>query len=123
MGKTEYKRSLHRSVDAERSAGAHRAGDSQPAAWQPMQQAERVILVIGAARPRTQKLKQLIEFMDVSDVQVANPDAWREELGDRQLAAVFLGQEMGIHAIDRLITEVGRLDRSVSIVLVDDNNV
>lgn len=81
---------------------------------------ENVILVIGRSAGEAEQLKQLIEFMDVCAVRIAEPDDWRPVLGERRLAAMFLGADVGRPTIERLIGEVGETDHEVAFVLVDD---
>lgn len=79
---------------------------------------ERLIVVIDAAGPKADNLKELIEFMDANAVEVATPSDWRSRIGDHRLAAVFLGQDIPTKERDRLISDVGNYDPNVSIVLV-----
>lgn len=82
---------------------------------------DRLIVVIDPAEGRATNLKALIEFMDVPSVCIASPEDWRSKLGDRRLAAVFLGQDIPERDLERLIGDVGNYDPNVSIVLVGAN--
>jgi len=78
-------------------------------------------MVIEGRQARGQNLKELLEFMDAPGVQVATPDDWRSCLGERRLAAIFLGDDLQPNQIDRLIADVGELDPNAPIVLVTEN--
>ncbi len=81
--------------------------------------ADRLIMVIDSAGAPAQNLKELIEFMDAPRVQISAPDHWRSELGDRRLAAVFLGKDLAGDQIKRLMSDIGELDPNVPIVVVN----
>ena len=77
-----------------------------------------LIMVIDGPAARGTDLKELIEFMDAPSVRIANCDDWREQLGERRLAAVFVGDDLARAEMDRLIREVGELDPNAPIVRV-----
>lgn len=79
---------------------------------------EPLIIVIDGARSRGHNIKELIEFMDVPRVQVASADSWREQIGDRRLAAIFVGDDLEEDELDRMIDEVGAYDPNTPIVRV-----
>ena len=79
---------------------------------------EPLIMVIDGPASRGADLKELIEFMDAPRVRIANCDEWRKKLGDRRLAAVFVGDDLERGDVDRLIREVGELDPNTPIVRV-----
>ena len=78
-----------------------------------------LIVVIDANPARAQKLKELIEFMDAPQVQIASPDDWRKRLRKRRLAAVFLDAGMEKSQQERLIQNIGEFDRNVPIVRIN----
>lgn len=79
---------------------------------------EPVIVVIDGSEERSRNLKELIEFMDVPRVRIANVDNWRDRLGERRLAAIFVGDDLEPAAVDRVIREVGDFDPNTPIVRV-----
>ncbi len=81
---------------------------------------EQLIMVVDATIERAQNLKELIEFMDVPAVSVAAPDNWQSRIGDRRLAAIFLRNDLPKPELDRIIGDVGKVDPSVPIVLVNE---
>jgi hypothetical protein len=80
---------------------------------------EQLIMVIGGSESRGRRLKEMIEFMDVPRVTVASPENWKTALGDGRLAAVFVGDDLGPDAIDRLIADVEHTEPEASIVLLN----
>ena len=85
----------------------------------PGSPADRLIMVIDDARIPAENLKELIEFMDVPRVQISAPKEWRSKLGNRRLAAVFLGKDLAEHQIVQLMDDIGELDPNVPIVMVN----
>ena len=83
-----------------------------------MQSTDAVIVVIEGAEARGRKIKELIEFMDVPKVQIANVDSWREQIGDRRLAAIFVGDDIATTDLAQMIREVGDYDPNTAIVRV-----
>jgi hypothetical protein len=79
---------------------------------------ERLIMVIDGQGARGQNLKELLEFMDAPRVQIASPEDWRERLGDRRLAAIFMGDDLPADQIDRLMSDIAEVDPNAPIVLV-----
>lgn len=79
---------------------------------------EPLIIVIEGAQSRGQNIKELIEFMDVPRVKVAQVDTWREHIGDRRLAAIFVGDDLEETALDQMIDDVGAFDPNTAIVRV-----
>lgn len=79
---------------------------------------ERLIMVIHQCEERGRILKEQIEFMDAPRVEVAKPADWRRQLGDSRLAAVFISEDVGAQARDRVISDIGDLDRNTPIVMV-----
>lgn len=77
-----------------------------------------LIVIIDDVPERAQKLKSLIEFMDVPQVQVAEPANWLSRIGDRRLAAVFLSAALGHATLTGVIEDVGEHDPNVPIVMV-----
>ena len=79
---------------------------------------EKMILIIDDREERGRTLKEQIEFMDAPRVEVAKPADWRSQLGDSRLAAVFISEDVGTQARDRLISDIGDLDPNTPIVMV-----
>ena len=79
---------------------------------------EPLIMIIDGPEARAEDLKELIEFMDAPSVRIANCDNWRKRLGDRRLAAVFVGDDLDRPQVDQLIREVGEFDPNTPIVKV-----
>ena len=76
------------------------------------------IIVIEGTEGRGDELKELIEFMDVPRVHVANAENWQDSIGERRLAAVFLGDDLEPKTLRRVIREIGELDPNTPIVRV-----
>lgn len=79
---------------------------------------DRLIVVIHHCEARGEALKEQIEFMDAPRVTVAKPGDWRERLGDRRLAAVFISDDVDVDERDRLISDIGDIDPNTPIVMV-----
>lgn len=82
---------------------------------------EPLILVIDGAESRGRNIKELIEFMDMPRVRVACTATWREHIGDRRLAAIFVGDDLDVDALDKMINEVGAFDPNTPIVRVSSD--
>lgn len=80
--------------------------------------ADRLIIVIDSDALRARNLKDFIEFLDVPRVQISAPDNWRSNLGNRRLAAVFLGKGLADEQIDTLMQDIGEFDPNLPIVMV-----
>jgi DNA-binding NtrC family response regulator len=78
-----------------------------------------LFMIVDDTPARAENLKELIEFMDVPQVEVAAPDNWRSGIGNRRLAAVFLSDDLDGDRLRRLISDVGEHDPNVPIVLVN----
>jgi DNA-binding NtrC family response regulator len=83
-----------------------------------MNAASFLFMIVDDTPDRAENLKELIEFMDVPAVEVAAPENWRADIGDRRLAAVFLSDDLEQDRLRRLISDVGEHDPNVPIVLV-----
>jgi DNA-binding NtrC family response regulator len=79
---------------------------------------DRLIMVIDGQGARGQNLKELLEFMDAPRVQIASPEDWRKRLGDRRLAAIFMGDDLPQEQFDRLLSDIAEVDPTAPIVLV-----
>jgi DNA-binding NtrC family response regulator len=77
-----------------------------------------LFMIVDDTPERAENLKELIEFMDVPQVEVAAPDNWRSDIGNRRLAAVFLSDDLDNERLRRLISDVGEHDPNVPIVLL-----
>ncbi len=80
-----------------------------------------MILVINREQAEAEDLRQLIEFMDNTDVHVATPGKWQEALGTAELEALFLGADLGEQEVNAVLTEVSEIDPDVPIVLMQDD--
>ncbi|HLT90938.1 MAG TPA: hypothetical protein VKZ85_08345 [Woeseiaceae bacterium] len=78
-----------------------------------------LILIVDEEPERAEKLKSVIEFMDVPQVRVAEPGNWRSRIGDRRLAAVFISDALERGVVHSVIAEVGEHDPNVPIVVVE----
>jgi DNA-binding NtrC family response regulator len=78
-----------------------------------------LFMIVDDTRDRAENLKELIEFMDVPEVEVAAPETWRSGIGERRLAAVFLSDDLDRERLRRLISDVGEHDPNVPIVLLN----
>lgn len=78
-----------------------------------------LFIIVDDVPERAHRLKSLIEFMDVPQVQIAAPETWRSGVGDRRLAAVFLSRDLEQERIHNVIADLGEHDPNVPIVLVD----
>lgn len=77
-----------------------------------------LIMVIEGTESRGRNIKELIEFMDVPRVRIAQVETWREQLGEGRLAAIFVGDDLEPEALERIIREVGEHDPNTAIVRV-----
>ena len=75
-------------------------------------------MVIDGPEARGQNIKELIEFMDMPRVRIAQVETWREKLGERRLAAIFVGDDLENDSFERVIQEVGDYDPNTPIVRV-----
>ena len=79
---------------------------------------ESLIVVIDGTAQRGARLKASLEFMDVSRVEVANAENWREMLGERRLAAIFIGDDLDPEVLRQVVDDVGSHDPTTPIVRV-----
>ena len=77
-----------------------------------------LFIVIDGALGRGESLKASLQFMDVSQVRVANADNWREALGARRLAAIFVGDDLDADSLRSIVAEVGERAPNAPIVRV-----
>lgn len=80
-----------------------------------------MILVINREQTEAEDLRQLIEFMDNTDVHVATPAGWQDELGTAELEALFLGADLCEQDVNDVLTRVSEIDPDVPIVLMQDD--
>ena len=83
-----------------------------------MTASEPLILVIDGSEERARNIKELIEFMDAPRVRIADARNWREQIEQRRVAAIFLGDGLSRSAVERVLEEVGELDPNTAIVRV-----
>ena len=79
-----------------------------------------IILVVNRQSDEAENLKELIEFMDTPCVRTAAPAEWREQLGEARLEALFVGPDLSADEIDTLLTDVGKLDPNVPIIMMQE---
>lgn len=79
---------------------------------------DALIVVIDGSAERGERLKESLEFMDVQRVEVANAENWRERLGERRLAAIFVGDDLDPAVLRALVRDVGEYDPNTPIVRV-----
>jgi len=84
-----------------------------------MSSSESVILVVNNGDSAALNLKDLIEFMDTPHVQIAAPEEWQSKLGERRLQALFVGPDMSDEELDKLLSDIGKLDPNVPIVMMN----
>lgn len=77
-----------------------------------------MILVVNRGDRSAERLCQLIEFMDNSDVYATTPGEWKTCLGNARLDALFVGADLVESEVDTLLSQVGELDPDVPIVLM-----
>jgi len=78
-----------------------------------------LIFVFAESADVAQDMRNLLEFMDTHRVEIANPDNWQDQLDGRALSAVFLAPDVADETREVLIDEIGRLDASISVVVVN----
>ena len=86
-----------------------------------MSTADRVILVIDDRADRAVPLKEMIEFMDAPEVRIVIPEEWKQALGTRRPAAIFLTETLSEDKVNKILDELGALDPNVPIVLLSDD--
>ena len=79
---------------------------------------EPLYIVIDGAHGRGASLKASLQFMDVSEVCVANADDWLKVLGERRLAAIFVGDDLDAESLQGVVAAVGELAPNAPIVRV-----
>jgi len=81
---------------------------------------EHVMLVVNRSASAARNLKDLIEFMDTPPVLIAAPDNWQEQLGEQCLDALFVGPDMTDVEVDQLLTDIGKLDPNIPIIMMSE---
>ena len=64
-------------------------------------------------------IKDLLEFMDAETVETTSPGDWRTQIGDRTISAVFVGPDLRGETSAKIIDQIGELDPTISVVVVD----
>lgn len=77
-----------------------------------------LIMVVNHGQTDADNLRQLIEFMDEPEVCTATPDNWRDVIGERRLGAVFVGADLNDDEVRRMLSDIGKLDPNVPIVML-----
>lgn len=93
-------------------SGATRVGRLMPGSL--------LFIIIDEQPERAEKLKSVIEFMDVPQVRIEKPASWRSGIENRRLAAVFVSDDLGREVVRGVIEEVGEHDPNVPIVVVEN---
>ncbi len=83
---------------------------------------DSMIMVVNRAAPAAENLKELIEFMDAPNVCTATPAAWRQQVGEHRLEAVFIGPDLDDTDIHSLVDDIGKLDPNIPIVMIQDRH-
>lgn len=83
---------------------------------------EHVMLVVNRSKAAARNLRDLIEFMDTPPVLIAAPGEWREQLGDQRLDALFVGPDMTDTEVDQLLTDIGKLDPNIPIIMMSEDD-
>ena len=83
-----------------------------------MSDLDPVIVVIDDSEDHSDKLKELLEFMDARNVCTASPKDWQVQIGEHRLAAVFVCDRLDEDSVAAVIDNVGKMDPNVPVVLV-----
>ena len=94
------------------------ASPGDPLSASPLNAEDPLYIVIDGTRGRGQSLKASLQFMDVSQVCVANADDWQEALGERRLAAIFVGDDLDAESLRDIAATVGEVAPNAPIVRV-----
>ncbi len=87
-----------------------------------MNSAESLIVVVNRAGIAADNLKELIEFMDAPHVRTATPAGWQQQIGERRLEAVFIGPDLSDGDIRTLMSDIGKLDPNIPIVMLTEES-
>jgi sigma-54 specific flagellar transcriptional regulator A len=79
---------------------------------------EQIFLVIRKSGDDARNLTELIEFMDSAPVIPASADDWRERIGERRLAALFVNDDLDGEQIRKVVTELAQVDPNAPVVIV-----
>ncbi|MEQ8207373.1 MAG: sigma-54 dependent transcriptional regulator [Woeseia sp.] len=85
-------------------------------------QDRHLIVVIHEAADQSRQIKELIEFMDAPQVLTATPENWREQIGDRRLAALFVSAGLPKSVQNRIFDGVAAIDCNVPLVVTGDGS-
>ncbi len=83
---------------------------------------DSMILVVNRASQEAEKLRHLIEFMDVINVCSAAPGDWRRKIGEKRPETIFVGADLTDSDVNDLLTEVGELDPNVPVVMMNQSS-
>ena len=83
---------------------------------------DRILLVISHTLEEAERLKDLIEFLDSTNVMTAQPDDWSNSVGDKRLDGVFVGPDLSSDDVDILLDDVGKLDANIPIVMLSNRD-
>ena len=78
-----------------------------------------LIFVFAESTEMAQDIRNLLEFMDTHRVEIAEADAWQEQLNGRALSAVFFAPDVPDETRELLLDDIGRLDADISVVVVN----
>lgn len=83
-----------------------------------MTDGDGTILIVDDDAAQAENLRELIEFMDSPSVVTAAPGDWRQRLGERRLAALFVGPALSDPAVGSLLKDLEAIDPNVPVVVI-----
>lgn len=83
-----------------------------------MTDGDGTILIVDEDSAQAENLRELIEFMDSPSVVTAAPGDWRQRLGERRLAALFVGPALSEPAVGSLLKDLEAVDPNVPVVVI-----
>lgn len=79
---------------------------------------DRTILIIDQDPVLAEHVRELIEFMDSPSVVTAEPDDWRQRIGECRLEALFVGPDMSEDDVSLLLADLKTVDPNVPVVMI-----
>ena len=64
-------------------------------------------------------IKDLLEFMDADDVKTTSPEDWQTQVENGRVSAIFVGPDLRRETSASIIDQIGEIDPSISVVVVD----
>ena len=80
-------------------------------------QRRHLIVVVHESVDESRQIKELIEFMDAPQVLAATPENWRQQMGDRRLAAVLVSAGLPKVEQGRIFDGVAAIDCNVPLIV------